>query len=337
MKVVQLGFGAVGRENVRQLLTRGHEVVAVVDKVADLGPEALAQAGAGAGRAPLAARDIRACLQAMKVKADVVLEATSFDPTEFLRVVRAAAEHGCDLVSANGIVNISRMYPETHAEADRIARTAGIRVVGAGVVPGFLSDLLPLLLTGACAEVRAIEVSRRSDFSKWGQDVMTRYGFGLAPSEFEHQTREGRVVLFKNLWQSLHMLADELHWEITGSEELKQAHVSKRQRRSDHLSIDAGTVGGFIHRVESTCGSGRRIRIQVEGFLEPQGPAEEPALEIRLSGRPDISLSVGGDLLHGAGVMASTSATMVNVMGSLHRTTPGLKSVADLLPIVCRD
>lgn len=334
MKVVQLGFGAVGRENVRQLLARGHEVVAVVDKVADLGPESLAQACSGGAFAPLAARDIRACLEA--VKADVILEATSFEPGEFLRVVRAAADHGCDLVSANGIVNISRMYPQTHTEANQIASAAGIRVVGAGVVPGFLSDLLPLLLTGACAEVNAIEVRRRSDFSKWGQDVMTRYGFGLAPAEFERQTREGRVVLFKNLWQSVHMLADELRWDIGGSEELKQPHVSARPRRGDHMRIDAGTVGGFIHSVETRCAGDRRIRIQVEGFVEPQGPAEEPALEIHLTGLPDISLTVGGGLLHGGGVMASTSATMVNILGSLHRVAPGLKSVADLSPIVCR-
>ena len=103
------------------------------------------------------------------------------------------------------------------------------------------------------------------------------------------------------------------------------------------MRIDAGTVGGFIHRVEARCGEGRSIRIQVEGFVEPQGPAEAPALDIQLSGRPDISLSVGGDLLHGAGVMASTSATMVNIAGALQRATPGLKSLADLSPIVCRD
>lgn len=330
MKAVQLGFGAVGRENVRQLVARGHEVVAVVDRLADLGPASLGPA-AGA----VAVRDLRSALEA--VQADVILEATSFDPDEFLRVVQAAADHRCDLVSANGIVNIARMYPPVHAEADRIARAAGIRVVGAGVVPGFLSDLLPLLLTGACAEVRAIEVRRRSDFSKWGQDVMTRYGFGLAPPEFERQAHEGRVVLFKNLWQSVHMLADELRWPITATDELKQPHVSARPRRGDHMRIDAGTVGGFIHRVEARCGEGCSIRIQVEGFVEPQGPAEAPALDIQLSGRPDISLSVGGDLLHGAGVMASTSATMVNIAGALQRATPGLKSLADLSPIVCRD
>jgi hypothetical protein len=51
-------------------LARGHEVVAVVDKVADLGPESLAQACAGGAFAPLAARDIRACLEAVKADVD---------------------------------------------------------------------------------------------------------------------------------------------------------------------------------------------------------------------------------------------------------------------------
>jgi hypothetical protein len=335
VKVVQLGFGAVGRENVRQLLSRGHQVVGIVDKYTTPDSQALSQAGLDAAARPVIARELQECLEA--ARAEVVLEATSFSPQEFLSVVRTVAAHPCDLISANGIVNISRMYPEVHAEANALATAAGIRVVGAGVVPGFLSDVVPLLMTGACARVDAIQVRRCSDFSKWGKDVMTRYGFGLTAEEFERRASQGRVVLFKNLWQSVYMLADELGWRVTGTDELKIPHVSARARAGDHISIAKGTVGGFVHRVAATCDKDRRIEIEVQGYVDPQGDGERPALNIDLSGTPQISMTISGDLLHGAGVMASTSATMVNSIAALHRATPGLKSVADLSPVVCRD
>jgi hypothetical protein len=210
-------------------------------------------------------------------------------------------------------------------------------VVGAGVVPGFLSDLLPLLLTGVCAEVNAIEVRRRSDFSKWGQDVMTRYGFGLAPAEFERQTREGRVVLFKNLWQSVHMLADELRWDIGGSEELKQPHVSARPRRGDHMRIDAGTVGGFIHTVETRCAGDRRMphpgrglhRATRAGGGARAGDSLDRATPHLPHCRrwPAARRGRHGEHFSHDGQHPGIPASRL----------PGLKSVADLSPIVCRD
>ena len=333
MRVVQLGFGSVGRENVRQLLARGHAVVGVVDVDSHFGADTVAKTGLG--KEVVTSQDLRECLS--KVNADVILEATSFHHEGFLDVVKAAADVKCDVVSVNGIVNISRMYPQLHTSVDALAKAKGIRVVGAGVVPGFLTDLVPLVLTGACASVDIIKIRRRTDFTKWGQDVMTRYGFGLTQAEFDQQAFAGSVVLFKNLWQSVHMLVDELRWDIQENHEVKQPHISTRPRRGDFMMIESGTVGGFLHRVSVVCDGNKKIEIEVEGFVDPQGLEEESSLTMDLLGNPNISVNLGGDLLNGAGVMAATSATMVNILSSLKGISPGLKSIAELPLIACRN
>ena len=104
MRVLQLGLGAVGRENIRQLLGKRHAVVAIVDRPEvidgfDPGDFAFADAPP-----PTLSSDLAACLAA--TRPDVVLQATTFEPGDMLEVVRAVAQARADLVSINGIVDI---------------------------------------------------------------------------------------------------------------------------------------------------------------------------------------------------------------------------------------
>ena len=103
------------------------------------------------------------------------------------------------------------------------------------------------------------------------------------------------------------------------------------------MMIESGTVGGFLHRVSVVCDGNKKIEIEVEGFVDPQGLEEESSLTMDLLGNPNISVNLGGDLLNGAGVMAATSATMVNILSSLKGISPGLKSIAELPLIACRN
>src|SRR5690606_5911845 len=219
MRVLQLGFGAVGRENIRQLLKAGYQLAAIVDLPEVLESIDLQELGFSAQPLPLLASDLAACL--LSVRPDVVLQATAYDSKEILQAIHAAAAAGADLISINGMIDADTLEPELHEKIDTIAREAGIRVLGVGAIPGFFSDLLPLVLTGGCSEVEAIRFRRRSDYSKWGPAVARRYGFGLSPEEFDAATKSGSITLFKSLWQSAFFIARELRWPVVGEHEVK--------------------------------------------------------------------------------------------------------------------
>lgn len=119
MRVVQLGFGAVGRENVRQLHERGHVVVGIVDTRSDLQDEVL-RAFPALDASFAVGPDLAHCLRA--TRPDVILQATSFKEPEMVDVVRAAAVAGADLVTINGLAFIQRRYPQLFATVDSIAR-----------------------------------------------------------------------------------------------------------------------------------------------------------------------------------------------------------------------
>src|SRR6266545_7057697 len=50
--------------------------------------------------------------------------------------------------------------PQLAAKLDRVCKKSGARVIGTGVNPGFVMDLLPLCMTGVSRDVQAIHVQR---------------------------------------------------------------------------------------------------------------------------------------------------------------------------------
>src|SRR5690554_7452011 len=75
MKVLQLGFGAVGRENVRQLLNKRHHIVAIVDTQDVLDSIDFSEFEFGKAPLPLLNSSLSFCLE--ETQPDVILQATT--------------------------------------------------------------------------------------------------------------------------------------------------------------------------------------------------------------------------------------------------------------------
>lgn len=327
MRVIQLGYGAVGKENIRQLLNRGHEVVGIVDRREIL--DAIDLGGFDfKGRSPLLTDDLGECLA--RSKPDILLQATVWDPDDMIRVIGIAADAKCDVISINPIVDIRQIFPETYAELDRIAIAGGIRVLGVGAVPGFFSDVLPLVLSGVCADVSSVRFRRCADFSKWGPSVLEKFGFGLTAEAFREGTKAGKITLFRSLWQSAHLIAAELGWPILEKEDIREPLVSDRARTAVHMTTSPGTVGGFRHRVVIHSTEGRTIDLQVAGFIDPKGIEEETAMAIEILGEPQMRVEVSGGVLLSSGSVVSSSARIINSIAALASGKPGVRTTADL-------
>lgn len=208
-------------------------------------------------------------------------------------------------------------------------------MLGAGLIPGYLSDLLPVFMTGACARVESVEMKRVSDFSGWGPDVMRRYGFGLRTPAFDAGVASGEIGLFKALWQSADMIAATLGWNIVGEKEWKEPILSDRVRRGAHVSVEPGEVGGFRHAVQLEDDRGRYVRIEVHGLIDPKGPQELPSNTVTLAGQPGMKLTLEGEICTAAGALAASSARMVNAISRLSQSQPGLRTTTDLPTVVC--
>ena len=329
MRILQLGFGTVGKENVRQLLKRGHEVVAIVGR----NPGRIDIGGFDfAGKPPLVGDNLAECIA--RSGAELILQATAIDPDDMVRVVEQAAAAKCDIISVNPIIDLRDVSPELYGSLDRIATKAGIRVIGVGVIPGFYSDILPLFMTGACSEVSTIRFRRRADFSKWGLATAAIFGFGLTPQEFERQKSDGKILFFRNLWQSAHLIARELSWPVESTEEFKSPMISDRERNGAYMQVPAGTVGGFTHRVVIHSTQSRSIDLAVSGIMDPKGDDEKLEVYVEIEGNPQLRLDIQGDVLLSSGSVVGTSARVINTIGPLRMAKPGLRTTADLRLVV---
>jgi len=78
-----------------------------------------------------------------------------FEIQRCVRANRADGRRGINVVSSCEELLFPQLRePRLAARLDRICRKAGARIVGTGVNPGFVMDLLPLCLTGVSGEVR---------------------------------------------------------------------------------------------------------------------------------------------------------------------------------------
>src|SRR5690606_22317840 len=190
--------------------------------------------------------------------------------------------------------------------------------------------VLPLVLSGACHEIRSIAIRRCADYSPWGPDVMTRYGFRLQKETFERQVAAGRITLFSSLWQSVDMIAYGLGWNIVEENEEKAPCISTRHREGQNIRIVAGEVGGFRHRVSAKSTAGQTISIDVQGYIQPEGNDEQPQLAVQIDGGPSCEMTIKGELVSAQGSLMTSSARMINALPRIMQSNPGLVSLSDL-------
>src|SRR6185503_11332836 len=132
-------------------------------------------------------------------------------------------------------------------ELNRLAVLSGVTVLGAGVNPGFVMDLLPLLLTAPCMDIKRISVSRLIDATARRASVHQRIGAGLTLDQFRDHVAQGKVR-HVGLSESIHMLADGMGWQLYRVTETIDPIIAVDWVRTPHGMIAPGQVAGIRQR-----------------------------------------------------------------------------------------
>src|SRR3990170_2934094 len=90
------------------------------------------------------------------IYADVIVHCTTSSLTEVYPQLMAIVSGEKSVVSSCEELAFPWVrYPEISHKLDRRARETGVRVLGTGVNPGFVMDLLPLMLVTVCQQVKS--------------------------------------------------------------------------------------------------------------------------------------------------------------------------------------
>jgi 2,4-diaminopentanoate dehydrogenase len=211
--------------------------------------------------------------------------------------------------------------PQLAAKLDRVCKKNGARVIGTGVNPGFVMDLLPLCMTGVSREVKAVHVQRVVNASTRRAPLQRKIGSGMAPEEFRRLFKAGKAG-HAGLKESLALIAHCLRWKIARIVEIGDAVVAERDIQTRFLEVKKGQTCGLHQRAEAKVNGKVCLTLDLKMYLD----ALEPHDAIQIEGEPPLDVLINGGV---AGDQA-TVAALVNSAPRLLQAKPGLLLVSDL-------
>jgi len=266
IRVLQWGLGAMGSGIARLVLDKtGLELVGAIDNRPDYTGEDLGsvlkldrQLGIKVTNQPDEVLN--------KEKVDIVVIATTSWLVEQAPDLRRIIKAGINCVSiAEEMADPYAQSPELAAELDQLCKQNNATLLGTGVNPGFVLDLLVVVLTGGNHQVERIEASRVNDLSPYGPTVMRSQGVGITPAAFKAGIEDGSIVGHVGFPESIHMISDALGLGIDRIEQVREPIISQVYRETPHVKVQPGMVAGCAHT-----GIGYRGEKEVIRLVHPQ-------------------------------------------------------------------
>ncbi len=327
IRVVVLGAGQMGSGMIKLLLEKqGVDLVGVYDQRAEHAGTHLREAiGLGSATGVSLTGDLLKLLE--ETRPHVALQATCSKVVQAVGDIMLLLNHGANVVS----IAEEMSYPacESPGSAQKIHALAlekGLTVVGTGINPGFVLDLLVIALTGVCFRVDSITAKRVNDLSPFGPTVLTTQGVGITPEAFQKGVKDGSVVGHFGFNESISMISKALGWKIDRIEQTREPIVSSVKRETPFVKIEPGLTAGCNHTATAYVGDRPVIHLIHPQQVHPQLEDVETGDSIEIKGMPDVSFSGSPEIPGGIG----TIALAVNMIPRVINGAPGLKNMAEL-------
>ncbi|WP_432665379.1 2,4-diaminopentanoate dehydrogenase [Wukongibacter baidiensis] len=329
VKVAIWGFGAMGSGMAEMLLNKkGVEIVGVCDRnEARVGKDMYEVLGVERGdRKPvIISSNIEEVVT--EKSCDVCLTATdSFTKAAFPRLKYCLEQKVNVISTAEEMAYPQAQEPELAAELDKIAKENGVTILGTGINPGLIMDLLVVCLTGCMTDVKHIEAKRVNSLSPFGHTVMEEQGVGMKVDEFNRRCEEGTMAGHVGFAESIQMIADAIGWKVGKFEQQMKPIVTSVDRKSPHGFAAAGDVAGVNMTGQGYVDGEVKIDMIHPQQIEPEMEGTFTGDYINIKGTPEVNMSIKPEVEGGLG----TIAMCVNMIPQVINASAGLKTMLDL-------
>ncbi len=320
-RVALYGLGPIGVLAGRLARTKDWiDIAAAID----IDPEKVGKdAGELLGGEPLGvtvSADADAALRA--AQPDCVLHTTSSYIPQFADQIKGIVRAGVNVSSSSEELFYPFLRGDAAAqEIDALAREHGVTVLGTGVNPGFVMDVLPIVFSSICRDVRKVRVLRVVDAATRRMPLQRKVGVGIDREEFERKAEQGQFG-HVGLGESAAFIADALGWPIDTITETLEPMLADRDFATEYFEVKKGKVTG-LHQIARGLSGGEAV-IELELFMYAGAP--ETADRVELTGDPDLRVVVEG----GSPGDIATPAALVNAIPRVVEAEPGLKTMKDL-------
>lgn len=322
IKIAQFGLGPIGLETLKLAAVKPWaDIIGGVD----IDPAKIGQdLGALTGVKRLRGRRVYGSLDKLVARArpDIIFHTAVSKFKDAFAQIEPMARRGISVVSScEELLFPALRNPALAAKLDRICKQNGARVVGTGVNPGFVMDVLPVFMTGVSREVRAVHVQRVVNASTRREPLQRKIGSGLPPAEFRRRFKQGKAG-HAGLKESLALVAHCLGWEAKNIIETGDAVVADHNIRTRFLTVKKGQTCGLHQYAEATVNGKVCLTLDIKMYLDARNPRDA----VQIEGEPPLEVVVNGGV---AGDQA-TVAAVVNTAPRLLTAPPGLLLMTDL-------
>lgn len=328
VQVIIMGLGAMGGGMAKMLLKKeGVDIAGVVGRGNMVGKSMFEVLGIDKGDK----KDviIGTMEEVITEKAaDVVLLCTDSFTKKAFDKIKFIVEKKINVISsAEEMAYPKAQEPELAKEIDRLAKENGVSVLGTGINPGLIMDLLVIMMTGCCEEVDSILARRVNSLSPFGPAVMEEQGIGITVDQFNKGVEDGSLAGHVGFHESIGMIADAIGWKLSGPIKQEMAPiVTDVDRKSPYGFAKAGDVAGCAMKGYGFVDGEMKIEMDHPQQIEPEQVGIETGDYVIIKGTPDINMVNSPEVPGGIG----TIAMCVNMIPQIINAEPGLQTMIDL-------
>ncbi|MHA1960267.1 MAG: NAD(P)H-dependent amine dehydrogenase family protein [Candidatus Thorarchaeota archaeon] len=326
-RVLQIGFGTIGGPIAKAIIERENlDLVAVVDVNPDLHGKSVEETmSMDTDSSTTIHSSIDAALgKDQSSPPDVALVMTISDLEKVCPTVLQCLRVGMHVVSICEELSYPfARHPELSEKIDAAAREAGKTVVGTGINPGYLMDLLPIVATAPLQKVDTIHVTRVIDSARRRASFQKKVGTSMSKDEFRTAIENKIITGHVGLVESMRMLGDALGMDLDHFEEFPpEAVIASEEVVTSFATVEVGNVLGLKSR--SIAAKEGKTIISLD-FIAHAGATPEYD-EIRIEGFPNLTQRIEGGVMGDYG----TAAITMNMIPLAVQSPPGLYTMKDL-------
>jgi len=280
---------------------------------------------------PIAANAIEAI---KSLQADVVLDATTRYFEKQFQFIKASLESGKNVISAGEEAAYPWVKnPDMAKQINEIAESNDVSILGTGTTPAFMTNYLPITLTGLLNRVNRIVIRRTVDVSNAGPVVWKEYAFGENVNAALYQKVNDNDIGGITWREQTELIAKAMDWTIDNYREISKPMVSKSIRVTEAGNIAPGTCCGINQEIRAHSKDREIINIDyammVQPNLEEDGRKEGHSITIEGDQTVETTITCPN-------VFKATAAVIINSIPNVLQARPGILVANELPPSVCK-
>jgi len=326
-RILQIGLGAIGQPIASEILARDNlSLIAVTDINPEYKGKTVAEVtSSDTGKnVPIYSNLTEALERTSARPADIALVATSSHLDKVKKSILTCLDVGLHVVSICEELSFPyRRYPKLAKKIDSEADEVGRTVLGTGINPGFLMDLLPTMLTAPCIRFNSLKATRVIDSSTRRTSFQEKLGIGMTTDEFSEAIEEGRITGHVGLLESIYLIDDALKLSLDEiKEKPPEAVIANEGVEAPIGKIKKGNVIGL-----KSIGVGLKNDEEIINleFVAYAGASPEYD-EISIDGHPAITQRIEGGVMGDHGTVGMVLNAIPLVIGA----PAGLVKMTDL-------